>query len=260
MRIENLGFVTDVEIRSLEGAAVADAGDHLVIRTLDNPAFWWGNFLLLAEPPAPGSADRWLATFAAAFPGAGHVAFGVDGTAADTDVAADLVAAGLTVDRMAVLTATGVREPVKPNADAEIRPLRSDEDWRDSFELSARCNEHWAADRVYARSRVDARRRVVEEGRGTWFGAFEGGRLLAQLGIVAVGDGLARFQDVVTDPAARRRGLAGTLLWHAGRHGLDALGATTLVIVADPAESAIRLYRAVGFTDTQTQLSLFSGG
>jgi ribosomal protein S18 acetylase RimI-like enzyme len=251
--------VTDVEIRSLEGAAVADAGDHLVIRTLDNPAFWWGNFLLLAEPPAPGSADRWLATFAAAFPDAEHVAFGVDGTVAEVEVPADLIAAGLTVDRMTVMTATAVREPAKPNADAEIRPLRSDEDWRASFDLSARCNEHWTADRVYAQLRVNARRRIVEEGHGTWFGAFDGGRLLSQLGIVAVGDGLARYQDVVTDPAARRRGLAGTLLWHAGRHGVDALGATTLVIVADPAESAIKLYRAVGFTDAQTQLSLFSG-
>ena len=70
------------------------------------------------------------------------------------------------------------------------------------------------------------------------------------------GGGLARYQDVETDPAARRQGLAGTLVWHAGRYGREVLGASTLVIVADPAEVAIRVYRACGFTDVQSQLSL----
>jgi ribosomal protein S18 acetylase RimI-like enzyme len=69
------------------------------------------------------------------------------------------------------------------------------------------------------------------------------------------GGGFARYQDVETDPAARRRGLAGTLVWHAGRYGREVLGASTLVIVADPAEAAIRLYRACGFADLQSQLT-----
>jgi len=51
----------------------------------------------------------------------------------------------------------------------------------------------------------------------------------------------------------RRRGLAGTLVWHAGRYGREALGAGTFVIVADPADVAIRVYRACGFADTQRQ-------
>jgi ribosomal protein S18 acetylase RimI-like enzyme len=65
--------------------------------------------------------------------------------------------------------------------------------------------------------------------------------------------GLARYQDVETDPAARRRGLAGTLVWHAGRFAAEKLGASTLVIVADPAEGAIRVYRNCGFADAQRQ-------
>ena len=69
------------------------------------------------------------------------------------------------------------------------------------------------------------------------------------------GGGLARYQDVETDPAARRRGLAGTLVWRAGRYAAEAFGAGTLVIVADPAEEAIRVYRACGFADAQGQFS-----
>jgi GNAT superfamily N-acetyltransferase len=66
---------------------------------------------------------------------------------------------------------------------------------------------------------------------------------------------LARYQDVETDPAARRRGLAGTLVWRAGRYAAGTFGAGRLVIVADPAEGAIRIYRACGFADMQSQFS-----
>ena len=90
------------------------------------------------------------------------------------------------------------------------------------------------------------RRRLTQTGAGVWFGAFTGGRLLAQLGVCDADDGLARYQDVETDPAVRRQGLAGTLVWQAGRYGHEVLGAGTLVIVADPAEVAIRVYRACG--------------
>jgi hypothetical protein len=41
---------------------------------------------------------------------------------------------------------------------------------------------------------------------------------------------------------------------HVSRYGLDELGAHTLVIVTDPDSSAIRVYRSVGFADTESQL------
>jgi predicted GNAT family acetyltransferase len=63
---------------------------------------------------------------------------------------------------------------------------------------------------------------------------------------------------VGTHPAARRQGLAGTLVWRAGQHALGELGARRLVIVADPIEAAIRVYRSVGFADHETQLSMHS--
>ena len=56
-------------------------------------------------------------------------------------------------------------------------------------------------------------------------------------------------------PGPPQRPLAGTLVWHAGRYGCEVLGARTLVIVADPAEAAIRVYRACGLTDRESQLS-----
>jgi ribosomal protein S18 acetylase RimI-like enzyme len=245
-----------VALRVGEGAEVIDRGDHLVVRSPDNPGFWWGNFLLLGAMPETGAAGGWLARFAAEFPAARHVALAVD-TIQPADEAAvmpgEFAAAGLEPVHGTVLTCAAVRPPPHRGGDAEIRPLVSAADWRQSFELGVRC---FGADGAqdYLKRRAAARRRLTQAGGGAWFGAFSGGLLLAQLGVCDAGDGFARYQDVETDPAARRRGLAGTLVWHAGRYGREVLGASTLVIVADPAAAAIRLYRACGFADLQSQL------
>jgi len=61
--VTSLGFRTDLALRVLEGAEVADRGDYLVVRSRDNPDYWWGNFLLLRD--APGTGGPWLARFAA---------------------------------------------------------------------------------------------------------------------------------------------------------------------------------------------------
>jgi hypothetical protein len=91
----SLGFRTDVALRVLEGAQVADRGDYLVIRSPDNPGFWWGNFILLSAPLGPGTAGAWLARFAAEFPAARHVTFGVDAAGDEGEVPGEFAAAGL---------------------------------------------------------------------------------------------------------------------------------------------------------------------
>ena len=256
-RITSLGFRTDVALRVLEGAEVIDRGDYLVVRSPGQPDFWWGNFLLLAGWPGPGTGDRWLARFAAEFPLARHVALGVDHAGEDSAgvngaTPAEFLAAGLEPQRDTVLTCAAVGPPPHPSAAAEIRRLESDADWQQSVDLALRCFDH-SEPRDYLEARTAARCRVTRAGRGAWFGAFACGRLLAQLGLFDAGAGHARYQHVETDPEARRRGLAGTLVWHAGRYGREVLGASTFVIVADPADVAIRVYRACGFADRQRQ-------
>jgi len=253
VRITSLGFRTDVALRVLEGGQVTDRGDYLVIRTPDNPDYWWGNFLLLPGLPGPGQGRDWLARFAAEFPAARHVALGVD-VAGDAPTPAEFAAAGLEADRATVLTAARPRPPAHLATDAEIRPLDSDDDWRQSVDLAVRCFDGGDPGDFLQR-RAAARRRLTQTGAGVWFGAFARGRLLAQLGLFDVGDGYARYQHVETDAAARRRGLAGTLVWTAARYGREVLGTSTFVIVADPAGTAIRIYRACGFTARQSQLS-----
>ena len=257
MRVESLGYRTDLALLSAGGTLVEDRGDHLVVRSPHNPTHWWGNFLLLDRPPAAPDAARWLERFVEAFPDAGHVAFGVDGTTGRVSDLAPWSATGLVAEAQAVLTATSVR-PARRAVDAVCRPVVSDGDWAQSVDLRVRCHdgpEEPAAFRAYATAQARTRRQMVEAGHGGWFGAFDDGdRLVCQMGLFAGGPGLARFQSVETDPDRRRRGLAGALVAEVSRYGFEVLGAQTLVMVADPEYHAIDLYRSLGFAVTQTQL------
>jgi hypothetical protein len=40
--VRSLGLRTELALRVLSGSLVEDRGDHLVVRTPDNPTFWWG--------------------------------------------------------------------------------------------------------------------------------------------------------------------------------------------------------------------------
>lgn len=251
-----LGWRTDLALLQQSGTLVEDAGTHLVVRTPDNPAFHWGNYLLLREVPAPGSGEQWLAEFVATFPDSAHVAIGLDLPHGSLDDAAPLVEVGLVPDLSVVLTAAALAPRPAP-AGVQVRPLRGGADWEQRVDLAlARYPSDDEGYAEFVRRRSASERRRTEAGHGDWWGAFEDGRLLAGLGLFDAGSGLARYQDVETHPDAERRGLASALLDASAMHARDRLGTTTLVIVADPEAGAAGLYRRLGFVDAEVQVGL----
>ncbi len=256
MEIRGLGFRTDLALLEISGTQLTDRGDHIVVRTPDNPTFWWGNFLLLAAPPADrDDAQRWLDMFEAEFPGAEHRAIGLDGPDVTPTDPAPFRALGLESETSSVMTATSVHEPPRPNTEATYRPLESDADWEQQVELTI-VGETIGYSREFVEPRTAAYRRLVEGGHGQYWGAFEDGRLLSSMGLFRASPGLARFQTVKTHPDARGRGLAGTLVHRISELGFADLEAETLVMVADPEYLAIRVYRSVGFADTEVQVAV----
>ncbi|WP_432950574.1 GNAT family N-acetyltransferase [Kribbella sp. CA-253562] len=257
MEITSLGYRTDLLLLKLGGSELTDAGDHVVVRTPANPTFWWGNFLLLRSPIESGELDGRLQAFARTFPDAKHVAFGIDSVDGRAGDEAALTAAGFEIERNTVMTARAVVPPSRPNTTSTYRFLAGDDDWQQLVALDLAANP---TDRdgheEFVRRRVAAYRAVVEAGHGQWFGAFDGDRLQASLGLLTDGSGVARFQIVQTHPQDRGRGIATTLVHRASTYGLAELGAETLVMVADPEYLAIRIYRSLGFEGTQTQVQL----
>jgi ribosomal protein S18 acetylase RimI-like enzyme len=255
MDISSLAFRTDLAMLEHSGSLVEDRGTHVVVRTPDNPSFWWGNYLLLPRPPADADEAReWLSRFETELPEAAHRTFGVDGQDGVRDDLAPFTDLGFEPDVSSVMTATAVHEPPRPNNHATYRPLQTDADWQQQVELDLAGEDPGTHSLAFVSARAEAERRLVDAGYGAWWGAFEDDRLLASMGLFTASPGLARFQSVKTHPDARGRGLAGTLVHRASRYGFDELGARTLVMVADPEYLAIRIYRSVGFADTERQL------
>jgi GNAT superfamily N-acetyltransferase len=255
VNVSSLGFRTDLALLERAGSTVEDRGDHLVVRSPENPGFYWGNFLLLDHAPDADRVEEWLDRFATAFPEARHRSFGFD-TQGTVDELSGFEAHGFGVEASTVMTASSVHPPAHPNGEATYRPFQSDNDWLQSVELRIACDnlDQSVSHREFVTRRARSNRALVAAEHGQWFGAFLGDTLVAQMGLVTAAPGLARFQSVETHPEYRGRGLAGTLAHHVSRYGFAELDAKTLVMVADPDYPAIRIYRAIGFTDSEVQL------
>lgn len=265
-RVASLGFRTDLALAAAEGAIVERRRGFRVIRSPRHPTFHWGNFLLLDAPPEPGALRAWIDVFDAEFPGAGHLAIGVDGTDGAAGDEGELVAEGLALERSTVLAARELVPPPHGVAEGELRALAvdSDEDWAAALALKRDNNADIPAQDFapFAARELELKRELQAAGNGAWFGAFADGRMVSGLGVFALGraevpgDRVARFQSVDTLPGYRGRGFAGSLVHLAGAYALGELQASTLVIVADPAYHAIGLYRSLGFEDVETQVQL----
>lgn len=245
-----LGWRTDLAVLRLGGSQVHWFGDHLVVRTPANPTYHWGNFVLVTDPTAVDDAARWRAVFAAQHPQAAHLAVGL---AARPDPGAW---GSTALEASDVLVADGAiaARPLPPGY--AVRALATDADWAASTALN---DEHYPGEPEFARRRSRTRSELVAQGHLAWFGAFteDGDELVSELGIVAVDDGLARYQSVLTHAAHRRRGLTGHLLGVAAAHARTD-GPRSLVIIADVDGAAGRLYRSAGFRHAETVWQAYS--
>lgn len=256
------GFATDLALLGFQGSTVEEREGYLVVRTPANPTYHWGNCLILDRAPEPGSLASWVATFDREHRGAGHVAIGIDDPATSID-ATEAAAARLEAERDVVLTASTLEAPAEIDG-IELRALDTgrDEAWADlvTMEVGSYDGPDPDGHALFLTRRYAGHRQLVETGRGAWFAAYlPDGRPVSSLGVFAVSDGLARYQDVMTDVGHRRRGIAAALLRYAGRWALDRDDVRSLVIVADPEGPAIGVYRRAGFEVLAEQWALYRG-
>src|SRR5688572_9439914 len=113
-KVRSLCFKTDLFVAAFDGE-VEDRGDFLVVRTPTNPDFWWGNFLLLREPPVAASfangPDSWIARVARELPDAPVELISWDRPDGPRGEIEPALAQGFDLDEAFALTATSVKRP-----------------------------------------------------------------------------------------------------------------------------------------------------
>lgn len=233
------------------GGEILDRGAYLAFKTPALHGHFGANFLVFRDPPGPDDGPAWLAAFECEFPDRETepvLNAGWDVPADGFVVPQALLAEGYTTRRWQVFTARRLPPPAAP-ADVTVRPLDPVCESDALLELVVGLNPE--ADRprwrVHNGRQLRALGALAADGHAVLMGAFDGERLLAHVGVVR-GEGLARYQWVVTAEDARGRGLCRALLRAAGGWAIAA-GARELVIVATsghvPSE---RAYAEAGFT------------
>ena len=260
MKIKSLGYRTDLIFPAFDGEII-DRGSYLVIRTPTNPTFYWGNFLLFSQPPNQGALKKWRDLFVREIgtpPEIEHQIFGWDSPEGDQGVIQPFLEVGFRLIRDVVLTCTEPHRPARFSDLVSIRTLNSESDWEQALENQVVCREPEFEEseyREYSMRQMDRYRKMVAAGCGDWYGAFIDQQLVADLGLFH-DKSVGRYQSVETHPNFRRRRIAGSLVFEAGRQARDRYDLDTLVIVAEEGSSPARLYESLGFQLAEKQVGL----
>ena len=255
---QSLGLRTNPFLHSLQGS-VTSADGYRIVRTPDNPDYWFGNSLIMPGPPGDGDLPRWEALHLAAHPEAPHRVFQCDGTEGELGSSRAFLAAGDQTHQMEVLTTRGLTDNGKLTVRCQFRDLSTDSDWEQALAMRHRIaveEEGYTAGPhlEYCRAQFAFQRSIVDNGQARWHGAFDGDRLVGALGLVGQGE-FGRFQQVDTHPEQRRRGVCSSLVSHAAREALLEHPARPLVMIAFDDYHARHIYRSLGFTTTERIVS-----
>ncbi len=260
MNVRSLAYRTNLFFPAYEGQIV-DRGEYLAVRTPSNPTCYWGNYLLFSHPPGRGDEVRWRKLFAREIgvpPTVQHQAFGWDSPEGESGLIEPFLGLGFEADNGVVLTSSRPQPPARPASFVTIRPIASDADWSTAVDFQVASREPGFDEsefRVFRARSMDRYRRMSPDGRGDWYGAFIEERLVGDLGLFHQA-GLGRYQSVTTHPDYRKRGIASSLVYEAGRQSIARYGLQNLVIVADLDSSAARVYASVGFVAAERTVGL----
>jgi GNAT superfamily N-acetyltransferase len=243
------------ELLTLSGLSFLTEHDRYIVqKTPTEPDYWVGNQLILQTPDF--SYERALEVFEHHFPTATHrsIVWDIPDMNA-AEVPAQFAENGFVLDDVDALVLTGELRDVPLPEGIAIRPIISDADWDAALDLQHEVGIEEGftqpTHRDYLRKRNEGRRVQIAKGLGQWFGAFEGGSLVCQMGMFH-DDTVARYQSVETRFTHRRRGICSALLRHAAHWVQNRASATKIVIVAELGSDAGRLYRSMGFAHVET--------
>jgi GNAT superfamily N-acetyltransferase len=277
-------------IRHRFDAQVNEQADCIVVRTPSNPTYYWGNCLVLPKAPVDQDLAFWLAQFDALIvqgqPQSLHVAIGVDAEYQD-EALPSWRAAGFEISvnhvlRMrasdwpksaAHLQTSGLKTSISTATAVPallIRPMALPDEVEDIVELECLDDMPFEIEgyRSYRHQQFLSHAKMHAAGCLQWFGVWAEGVLVGCCGLLrdrpfAVGEGdnraataVGRFQHVLTHPQWRGRGVCTALIRAVTTYAFGHWQVAELLLLAEPEESAIRIYKRLGYTQIESNWHL----
>lgn len=259
MKLTSLSLLTNMIFARNESEVIARES-YIVVKTLSNPTFHWGNYLIFKRAPRDGDIVNWMNIFQREFSHYktfDHYVFAWDEASEPESV--EYLTYDFSLEKSVSLKTSSVHPPRYLNNEVEVRLLSSKEDWEAAMELQVLCRDEkfrYEEYKEFKTKQDQAYLKLIEQKRGGRFGAFLAGKIVADLGIYFE-DGVARYQSVVTHPDYRGRGICGTLVYESGKYALNNWPVKVMCMEADPDYHAARIYESVGFTPAENSYSLY---
>lgn len=259
MNVSSLKNRTDFIFNKFNGEIV-DRGNYMVVRTPDNPNYYWGNYLIFNQAPGMGDYQNWVEIFNREFSDYDKVDHHIFTWESDTasSTCREFINEGFDLEEGIMLATDDVIFPQKYNSDIEVRPVSCDKEWQAVHELHYQLSPpEFLNDEFddFKTKHLKQYRKMAEAGMGRWFGAWLGDTLVGDLGLFFEGK-IGRYQNVGTHPDFRRQGVCQTLVYETGKIALDVFGVTNLVMEADANYHAAQIYETVGFRPRERSFDL----
>jgi GNAT superfamily N-acetyltransferase len=260
MEIHSIARMTDQMIAK-HTSEVIDRKDYVVIKTIDNPTYRWGNYILFSKAPKDSDAEQWPAIYREEFKdfeSINHMTFTWD-TATETRGATKrFTEQGFKLEQGTGYRGVELTKPEKFNSELQVKKIVSDDEWEATIKLQILSNANTFGRgqfEVFKRRQMAAYKKMIDLKKGIWFGAYLENELVGDLGILYEGD-LGRYQSIETHPSYRRIGISRTLIYQAGEQVQKDFGVKQLVLESEAQSQASRVYESVGFVPVEKNFSL----
>lgn len=250
--IRSDGIASDVLV-SRGVSVVEDHGNYTVLRTPSEPNYWFGNTVIMRDPPLDPACH--VRVFHKEFPEVRHICIQYDIPNFQLgEMEAWFIESGFEIDHVAFLALTGPANPSDIPDGLTVRQIAGD-DWDQLTDLQQEIGieegYNDADHRDYLEGRNRNRRAQIARGEGAWFGVFDGDLLVADMGLFHDGT-IGRFQSVETRASYRNRGICAGLLTHVVDWARAINPRMRLLIAADAGGAPRRIYERAGFEPFET--------
>ncbi len=235
----------EVNFRNLAlGHDVFEADGAVFVRNLALPGVYDANFVFGATASDPHAVERLLSRAAREYAHATRLTFRVD-PFTPSAFEARLALEGYERSEALVLVLDGtIRAKARP---CEIRPVEDDMTWDAYTELkSLDWREHAPTGEDAAIGRALASSSRLKCPPVRYVLAYEEGRAVGYCNTWEGLDGMGQVEDLFVHPSYRHRGIATALIVHCVESA-RALGAGSIVIVANATDTAKTMYGAMGW-------------
>lgn len=224
---------------------IEEKENYIVVKTLDNLAYHWGNFLIYKNGPIKGEYLKWICDFKNEFKDlqVTHMTFTWDIHEDNVDTK-DFIDNGFEKSDAIILTSTKIK-PQYINQTIECLNLETDADWKEALEFNILENSHGfnlTEYREFSENQFRTDYNLSKIGLVNYYIAKIDGKIVSLVKLS--GDlKISLFESIVTAKSFRRQAIAQTLIDFAAKDKKS----KTFILEADEDGPAINLYKTIGF-------------